>query len=60
MKMLTEDDFVKGVKFSDTIPPEYSSMNLPDNWFITQKEIEYFKENGLIRKAYKVLSEAKD
>ena len=60
MEMMVDDDYDKGVVFSDTIPPELSTMNSPDNWRITSKGIEYFKENKLIRKAYRELEKIRD
>lgn len=60
MKMMVDDGYVKGVVFSDTIPPELSTMNSPNDWRITSKGIEYFKENTLIRKAYKELERIRD
>ena len=60
LKMLDEDNFIAGIEFFDTVPPDYSSVNDPSNWRITRLGIEYFKENSLITKTYKQLKEIKD
>lgn len=60
LKMLMEDGNIKGVIFNDTIPPEQSTLNHPRDWRITSKGVEYLEENSLMRKAYKVVKEARD
>lgn len=60
MKILTEDGYVKGVMFNDVVPPEQSILGHLRDWRITSTGIEYLEENSLMKKAYKVVKEARD